>query len=529
MSRFHWLADFLSCLETEQVVLRDNADPQVLTPAHRLVIAQEDWGTAARVAARFGHRHAGVWGEQLDERIIIRACLMFAGDYIILETDVPVAQPALPSHTPYFPGINRLERHTQDMIGVVFLDHPDARRWTRHQAWKEGHYPLRSDFPLTGEMTSRTPADSHYAFVPVVGSGVYEIPVGPVHAGIIEPGHFRFHALGEDVLSLEQRLGYVHKGIEKLAVDRDAAGLARLAGRISGDTSVAHTWAACMAMERANQVTVPQTALVIRAILAERERIANHLGDIGAICNDVAFSFAYMQFGRLREDWQRANHSVFGHRLLMDCIVPGGVSRGLTSDNVTLLLNENQQLMKTLDGLLFILDDQPSLDDRLFATGVLSVEEAKRLGVVGYVGKASGMDYDLRRDHRYAPYDQLTVESPCVNEGDVAARVLIRAKEIKHSLQLTNQLLESLPAGQLQAQWSSSTKICEGIGLVEGWRGEIFSYVKMDATGHVMRFFPRDPSWFSWPALERLIHGNIVADFPVCNKSVNGSYSGHDL
>jgi Ni,Fe-hydrogenase III large subunit len=390
-------------------------------------------------------------------------------------------------------------------------------------------FPLRNDFPVTGQAPGRARADSEYPFETVLGSGVYQIPVGPVHAGIIEPGHFRFHAVGEDVLKLEERLGYVHKGIEKIAMGRDPAGLARLAGRVSGDSTVAHTWAACMAMERATGVEVPPRALAIRAILAERERIANHLGDIGAICNDVGFVFAHMQFSRLREDWQRGNQSVFGHRLLMDRIVPGGVDRNLPLQCTQTLQPQHASLSRELDSLLRILDDHPSLEDRLVNTGVLSCEDAQRLGTLGYVGKASGADHDLRRDHGYAPYDRLQVESPCLTAGDVAARMQVRADEIRHSLQLLDTLLQQLPEGPVSVPWPDNAANGEGLGLVEGWRGEILCYVRLAGDGRIARFFPRDPSWFSWPTLEKLIHGNILPDFPVCNKSVNGSYSGHDL
>ncbi|HEY5604590.1 MAG TPA: NADH-quinone oxidoreductase subunit C [Gammaproteobacteria bacterium] len=529
MTGFNWLHDYLTRLEAEHVVLREDGDPQTLTPVHRLVLDVEDWGSAAKIAAVVGCRHAGVWGEQLDEHIIVRACLVFEGDYLALETAVPLSHPVLPSHTPCYPGLDRLERHLQDMYGMAFLDHPDSRRWTRHQAWPEGSYPLRDDFPVSGHSPKRTPADSDYPFVPVLGNGVYEIPVGPVHAGIIEPGHFRFHAVGEDILRLEERLGYVHKGIEKIAVGRDPSGLARLAGRVSGDTTVAHTWAACIAMERASGVNVPPRALAIRAILAERERIANHLGDIGAICNDVAFSFAQMQFSRLREEWQRQNLAVFGHRLLMDRVVPGGVERDINEQTVARLQTQVKEFSHALESLLPILDDQPSLDDRLVTAGILNTQLAKQLGTVGYVGKASGVDYDARRDHRYAPYDRLAVESPCFTAGDVATRIQVRAEEMRHSLKLLSILLDTLPPGDVQASWPAAPVAGEGIGIVEGWRGEIISYVRLGPDGRVRRFFPRDPSWFSWPALEQLIHGNIVPDFPVCNKSVNGSYSGHDL
>ncbi len=529
MSGFDWLPDYLTRLESEHVVLRDDGDPQSLAPLHRLALDAEDWGTAAKVAAEAGYRHAGVWGDHVGDDIVIRACLVQDGDYLVLETQVPLAHPVLPSHAPHFPGVDRLERHTQDMFGLAFLDHPDNRRWTRHQAWPEGSYPLRNDYPAAGISVHRTPADSDYPFVPVLGSGVYEIPVGPVHAGIIEPGHFRFHAVGEDVLRLEARLAYVHKGIEKIAVGRDAAGLARLAGRVSGDSTVAHTWAACMALERAAGVDVPQRALFLRAVLAERERIANHLGDIGAICNDVGFAFPHMQCSRLREDWQRTNLAVFGHRLLMDRVVPGGVAEDLTAAAVESLRAQGETVSSSLESLWPILDDQPSLQDRLADTGILAHDSAKRLGAIGYVGKASGIDCDARRDHRYAPYDRLSVESPCLHGGDVAARVQVRVDEVRHALKLLVQLLDDLPAGPVQTGWPSMAVAGEGIGVVEGWRGEIVTSVRMDPRGRVHRFFPRDPSWFHWPALEQLIHGNIVADFPVCNKSVNGSYSGTDL
>jgi len=331
------------------------------------------------------------------------------------------------------------------------------------------------------------------------------------------------------VLNLEKHLGYTHKGIEKIAEGRDPEALLRLAGRISGDSTVAHSWAACQAMERANRVSAPPRALAIRAVLAERERIANHLGDIGAICNDVGFSFAFMQFSRLREDWQRINRSVFGHRLLMDQLTPSGIENDIDAEQTAQLQAQNQQLRPELDALLPILDDHPSLEDRLLGAGVLSEETAKTLGSVGYVGKASGMDYDLRRDHCYAPYDKLIVNSPCLSSGDVAARLQVRGAEISHSLEMLDSLYKRLPAGEVQTEWRTPTAGTEGIGLVEGWRGEIVTHVRFGENGRIARFFPRDPSWLNWPAMEQLIHGNIVPDFPVCNKSVNGSYSGQDL
>jgi Ni,Fe-hydrogenase III large subunit len=361
------------------------------------------------------------------------------------------------------------------------------------------------------------------------GASVVEIPVGPVHAGIIEPGHFRFQAIGEAVLNLEQHLGYVHKGIEKTAVGRDATGLARLAGRVSGDSTVAHAWAACQAVERALGVEVPSRALALRAIMAERERVANHLGDIGAICNDVGFSFAQYQLTRLKEEWVRASDSAFGHRFMMDRVVPGGVAVDLRSDVLHAMDVHATNLAAEVASLIERIEASESLEDRLMTTGRLTPEQAIMLGAVGYVGRASGLAFDVRRDAPYAPYDGLTISVPSYRAGDVAARAKVRAEEIQVSLRLIRELAGALPEGATRAEVAPIGRESEGIGFVDGWRGEIVTYAHLDAAGRVTRFFPRDPSWLTWPALELLVQDNIVPDFPVCNKSVNGSYSGQDL
>ncbi len=536
MNRFDWLHGYLDRLEDAHVIAR--RDLQTLTPVCRLALAPENWAVAARLSAGMGMRHAGIWVDLFDapdvpaddHRVRVHACLELAGDYLLLETTVPLSRPVLASQTPIFPGVNRLERHAHDLTGVIFTDHPDEHRWTRHQAWPADRFPLRHDFPLSGETHRRTtPADTDYPFVSVQGAGVYEIPVGPVHAGIIEPGHFRFHAMGEDVLRLEERLGYVHKGIEKLAVGRDPAGLIRLAGRVSGDSTVAHAWAACQSIERATGCAVPPRALALRALLAERERIANHLGDIGAICNDVGFAFAQVQCSRLREQWQRRNRDLFGHRLLMDTLVPGGVVHDLSPEAFRTLRLDHAALHKAIEPLFDVIDDHPSLDDRLITTGILSEQDARELGCTGYVGKASGLAFDVRRDNPYPPYDELRIEIPVQREGDVAARMRVRLAEVRGSLWMLDRLLDALPEGEIVALLPATVPDAIGIGLIEGWRGEILCFVRFDGAGRIARYFPRDPSWFTWLALERLILGNIVPDFPVCNKSVNGSYAGQDL
>jgi len=281
-------------------------------------------------------------------------------------------------------------------------------------------------------------------------------------------------------------------------------------------------------MERAAGCQVSPRALALRALLCERERIANHIGDIGAICNDVGFTFAHVQCSRLRELWQRRSAELFGHRLLMDTVVPGGVCVDLDAGEVDVLAADHEQLRRDTISLFDVVQDHPSLDDRLIGTGVLRVEDARALGCTGYVGKASGSSFDARVHAPYPPYDELTLQVPTFADGDVAARVLVRMQEIDQSLGVLDQLLEALPPGPVSVELVAPDG-GDGLGVVDGWRGEIVSFVRFDERGRIARFFPRDPSWFTWLALERLILGNIVPDFPVCNKSVNASYSGHDL
>jgi len=528
MTRMAWFTPFIARLAEDDIL--HTAEPVTgLAPAQVIRVPADAWGRLAHLAHLSGCRWVASWGEDQGSDIGVHACFEKDAGYLLARTLVAKSNPLLPSHTPHYPAANRPERHIQDLYGIAFSDHPDTRRWTRHRAWKSAQYPLRKDFPAAGTPAAQTPPDDAYKFLFAHGAGVYEIPVGPVHAGIIEPGHFRFQALGETVLNLEERLGYVHKGIEKIAEGRIPEALARLAGRVSGDSTVAHSWAACMAMEKAAAVVAPERALFLRAIMAERERIANHLGDIGAVCNDVAFSFSFYQFGRLREEWQRLSRDAFGHRFMMDCLVPGGVAHDLGALIIESMHAQNSVVRQELDKLVTIQNELPSLEDRLVTTGYLSPELAATLGCQGYVGRASGVDFDLRRDAAYAPYDRLNVHVPCYQYGDVAARVRIRVEEIRESLGMIETLLTELPDGPIHAEWHVPAAGSEGLGLVEGWRGEILAYVRFGTDGTIARYFPRDPSWLNWPALEHLIHDNIVPDFPVCNKSVNGSYSGHDL
>ena len=525
MSSSNWTTDFLNQLVTAAIEVE-----QISLPSTTLwQIESNHWQQFAELAQKHNVRWVAGWAEHVEDRFFINTCFEKQGVYVLLRSIVDAAKPELPSQATVYPAANRSERHTQDMFGIHFLGHPDNRRWTRHKAWAKHDYPLRKDFPVQGEPEAITPPDMDYPFVKAHGAGVYEIPVGPVHAGIIEPGHFRFLAVGELILNLEERLGYVHKGIEKIAEGRTPESLARLAGRISGDTTVGHCWAACRAMEQAAGIEIPLRAALIRGILAERERVANHLGDMGAICNDVAFVFAQMQFTRLRELWLRTNATVFGHRLLMDRIVPGGVMCDLSETSCALIKQDIVQLRKELSDIMPAIDLNSSLEDRLYTAGYLSSKIAAAFGTLGYVGLASGQDKDVRRDAPYAPYDQITFKVALEDQGDIASRFWVRYKEINAALKLIEQFIALLAAGGILTEWETPPAGSESLGIVEGWRGEITAYIRFDAGNKIARFYPRDPSILNWPALEKLTLNNIVPDFPVCNKSLNGSYSGNDL
>ncbi len=418
-----------------------------------------------------------------------------------------------PSVSRTHPPAMRLERTIHDLFGHMPLGLPDTRPWLDHGNWSDSGQPAKP-----------------YKFLPVEGEGLHEIPVGPVHAGIIEPGHFRFTANGEAVVRLEERLGYVHKGIEKLLEGKDIESGAKLCARVSGDSTVAYSIAYARAVEAATETEPPVRAHWLRALMAELERLANHFGDIGAICNDAAFALMHAHTGILREDVLQASEACFGHRLMMDRVVPGGVAADLSKDGADTIGRLIESLSRRFEKLADGYDNTASLKDRAWGTGILTPDLARQYAVGGVIGRASKRTFDSRKAFPYPPYDQLEFTVPMVNAGDVNARVWIRIEEVRQSLSLVGQILAAMPAGDFRrdppAQLATER---EGMGLVEGFRGDILVWLRLAADGLIIRCHPRDPSWFQWPLLEAVIENNIVADFPLCNKSFNCSYSGHDL
>ncbi|MCC6532875.1 MAG: NADH-quinone oxidoreductase subunit C [Burkholderiales bacterium] len=476
-----------------------------------------------------GGRLIALWGcddTDLGAGYVLNVALLDRDGLLCLGLPLPAEHPHYPSIADLFPAAIRMQRSAYDLLGLHAQGSPDSRKWLRHGAWPGGVFPLRKNVPIDAAFE---PAPDHYPFVRVEGEGVHEIPVGPVHAGTIEPGHFRFSIVGEAVLRLEQRLGYKHKGIEKRAEGMSLEHCARLAGRVSGDSTVAYAWAYAQAVESLAGVRVPARALWLRAIALELERVHNHLGDLGYLGNDVALAFGFFQFWRLKELVLRLNASIFGHRYLMDYIVPGGVARDLPLEAPGKLAELAAALEAELRTLRGVYDEHAGAQDRFIGAGRVAPELAQRLGLTGMAGRASGLACDLRVDHPIAPYDQLDVRMATHDRGDVAARVAVRFDEVFESLRLVGAMLGQAVAGAVNVPLPVAPAHGFGVGMVEGWRGEVLVALETGAGGNVRRLHPHDPSWQNWPLLERAVIDNIVPDFPLINKSFNLSYSAQDL
>lgn len=498
-------------------------------PVWRALVGAQHWREAAlRVRERSG-RLVTLWASDETTRgggYAVHAALGVRDGLVWLTLPLPLQPPEYPDLAGIFPDADRMQRAAFDLLGVRAADAQDQRRWLRHGAWPKGTYPLRKSFDAARVLP---PEPDKYAFVPVTGDGVHEIPVGPVHAGTIEPGHFRFSVVGERVLRLEERLGYKHKGIDKRFESLGVHEAGRLAARVSGDSTVAYGWAYAMAAESAASLTPPARALWLRALFLERERIANHLGDLGFLANDAGLAFGLAQMSRLKEEVLRLNAHLFGHRYLMDAIVPGGVACDLSPEGVTALHAQIEWLRPEVAHIRVIFDEHPGLQDRLVGTGRVLPELAAQLGLTGLAGRASGLACDLRAVLPIVPYDQIGVQMAGAHSGDVAARVLVRFEELLESLELCRKILKRLPEGNVAALFPIPPAGAAGIGWVEGWRGEVLIALETGAGGTLHRVHAHDPSWQNWPVLEHAVIGNIVPDFPLINKSFNLSYSGVDL
>lgn len=435
-----------------------------------------------------------------------------------LECVVPTTDPALPSLAYLSFPASRFEREMADLYGIRPVGHPRPRRLVRHAHWPQDWHPMRQD---AGPAPEFEPTGG-FPFVTVEGTGVYEIPVGPVHAGLIEPGHFRFSVVGETVLRLKARLWFVHRGLEKLFEGRAATDAVTLAERVSGDTSAGHALAHSLAVEDAFGVQLPGEVHRLRALVVELERLYNHATDLGALANDVGFALANTHAQRIRERLLRLNAAVTGHRLLRGAIHPGGVTlralpeTGVLRDVAADLAEVAELTLR--NGVVY---------DRFAGTSVLSHDDALALGCLGYAARASGMRTDARIDH---PTTELPVTEVAATTGDVLARYTVRRDEFAASVELACKLVE-LHSGSIEYEETvrRGSGLKSGIGIVEGWRGTIVHRIEADSGGHLTRAKIVDPSWFNWPALPVAMSDTIVPDFPLTNKSFNLSYAGNDL
>jgi Ni,Fe-hydrogenase III large subunit/Ni,Fe-hydrogenase III component G len=446
-----------------------------------------------------------------------------ADNWFVHATCAPGEGETIPSLAIQHYPASRFEREMADQFGLRVGSHPDPRPLVRHGFWPPEYFPLRKDAVAPPLEDDGRP----FPFGEVRGEGVFEIPVGPVHAGVIEPGHFRFSVVGETIIDMKSRLYFTHKGIEKLFEGRTPDAAVPLAERISGDTAVGHALAFCQAVEGLAGVEVPARARYLRVLLLELERLYNHIGDFGAIATDTGFAVAQAHCLRIRERLLALNKRVTGNRLLRGGLRPGGVAADLASGAE--VAREVSEAVADFESVVEICLGNTLLMDRLETTGRLTTRTGRDHGVLGFVARASGIDRDVRRDHPFAAYADLEFRVPTFESGDVKARALVRVEEVRESASLVRQVVERMPEGPLCVPLPPLPPFVPAFSVVEGWRGAITHWVMADGEGTFHRMKVVDPSFLNWPSLSYALLGNIVPDFPLCNKSFNQSYAGNDL
>jgi len=447
--------------------------------------------------------------------------------WLLLATDLLGEDRLFPSITPHIHAAQWYEREIRDMFGLIANGHPDLRRLVRHEHWPKGTHPLRKDFMWNTVLERQ---QGQYAFRHIEGEGVFEVPVGPIHAGIIEPGHFRFSVAGEPVLQLEIRHFWKHRGVEKLFENLSLGTGVALAEKVSGDTSFGHSLCYCQAVESLLGIEIPPRARYLRTLFLELERLHNHLGDVGAICNDTAYTLAHAHCSRMKEQIMQLNDRLTGSRFLRGVNRVGGIAVDLDAAQLGQVVAELNQIEKDFTELESIIFLNASLTDRLETTGVLNERTAFDHGVVGVVGRASNINRDIRRDRPFAAYDDLQVNVALYRYGDVRARMRVRMDEIHESIRLIREVHTRIPQGSITAPSTRVPVAGEwALSAVEGWRGEILYFIMAGQDGAIHRCKVRDPSFVNWPAIQFAVLGNIIPDFPLINKSFNLSYAGNDL
>jgi Ni,Fe-hydrogenase III large subunit/Ni,Fe-hydrogenase III component G len=439
---------------------------------------------------------------------------------------IPLSSAAYASITPLVPAAHWDEREARDLLGIVPVGHPDPRRLVLHERWPRGYHPLRKDV----EARVRPPAgDRHFVPFEVHGEGVYQLPVGPIHAGVIEPGHFRFSAIGERVLHLDARLFFVHRGLEKLVEGRSFMAAAPLVERACGVCTVTHAMAYAQAVESLTGTVVPPRARWARVLLAELERLYNHVGDLGNICAGIGFQPGVSRLGWLKEQLLRANDALVGHRYLTGIVAPGGLAFDLDPVGLAALPAMLDSVGTELAAALRALVRSEGFMTRLHGTGIVPGDTAAALGALGVAARASGLDLDLRRDRPYAAYDELGVRVVTASTGDVAARFHVRAQEAQESIRLLRESIARLPAGDVAHPLTAVPDAGHSVlAAAEGPRGASWIWLRAGTDGTIDRLRLRSASFANWPVVAGAAPGNLVPDFPLINKSFELCYACTD-
>jgi Ni,Fe-hydrogenase III large subunit/Ni,Fe-hydrogenase III component G len=483
---------------------------------------------------RFGHATART---HEDGRVAIEVLLLDLSSGRTQILSAPLARDAtgFPSLTPRLPAAHWAERAIGDSFGLRAEGHPRWKGLLLHEAWPVEFAPLRDDrqrkmVDEDGRSVGHQPSSRTYAFLEVEGEGVHEIPVGPIHAGIIEPGHFRFSCLGEVIMNLEIRLGYQHRGVERRLTEVPWQQARFAAEAASSDTAVGNALAHAVALEQLLAVEVPSRAEALRTMALEVERLATHLGDLGALSGDIGYSAGATVFAQLRGAALGLGELLCGSRLQRAYVTPGGVARDLDVGRRTAFASGLAGLRKRVSDSLPLVLEHPAVLERMEGTGRVSPSLARAFGLVGPAGRASGSDYDARRVFRHGAYPGSAPVPARREAGDVLARAQVRGQEIETSLSLLMELVDGLPRTPVRVALPEALPPEGiGVGVVEAWRGELIHWVTTGSDGQISRYAIKDPSFNNWTGLAIAVRGNLVADFPLCNKSFNLSYSGNDL
>ncbi|WP_203114910.1 NADH-quinone oxidoreductase subunit C [Alicyclobacillus sp. TC] len=459
------------------------------------------------------------------DRFVVRYIFAHDGKSMlnVVESVLTESNSSHPTLSSMIPAASWAEREAHDLFGIFPEGHPDLRPLVLHDDWPKGVYPLRKDYALR-EKQERD-SFSSWSYPKVEGEGVFEVPVGPIHAGVIEPGHFRFQVMGDSVLHLEAKLFYTHRGIEKRSEGMSVVKGLYLAERICGVCSVSHALSYVQAIEQISETRVPERAIFLRVLFAELERLYNHVGDIGNMCAGIGYAYAVNHGAHLKEQLMQLNDFIVGHRFLRGSIALGGVTEDITEEKLRYIETTLERVKKEFNEIVEQILSHDIVVNRFSNTGILSERIARELSTVGPTARASNYDIDVRRDLPYAAYDQLVFEVPTFMEGDVMARFKQRFLEARQSFQIIEQVINRTPKGDIRVPIGDLIPYSFGIGMTESPRGENVHFVMVGENNTIYRYRVRSAPYANWPAVPICVPGNIIPDFPLINKSFELCYA----